>query len=157
MSYNNYRPMYKAAKLLLSSYQPDKLEVGMLFAMSVTVNGHSYLHVHKLEELPSDIDRYITENGYPVEPYVMALENNNPDFPERILATPDQLRWINYGHELFPFEVQDINYIMLNHEGYIGIWMEDDEVIVDDNDGAVELTFITTMMDDEEEEIDDMI
>ena len=141
--------MYKAAKLLLSSYQPDKIEVGMMFAMSVTLNDYSYLHVHKLDKLPKDIDRYLTENGYPVEPFIMALENNNPDTPERILAYPEQIRWINYGHELFPFEIEDINYIMMNHESYIGIWMEGDEVIVDD-DGTVELTFITSILDEDD-------
>lgn len=141
--------MYKAAKLLLSSYQPDKIEVGMMFAMNVTLNDYSYLHVHKLDELPKDIDRYLTENGYPVEPFIMALENNNPDTPERILAYPEQIRWINYGHELFPFEIEDINYIMMNHESYIGIWMEGDEVVVDD-DGTVELTFITSILDEDD-------
>jgi len=150
--------MYKAAKLLLSSYQPDQIEVGMMFAMSVTINDHSYLHVHKLDRLPRDINRYITENGYPVKPYIMALEQSNPDLPERILAYPDQIKWINYGHELFPFEIEDINYIMMNHEGYVGVWMEDDYAVVDDNDGTVELTFITSMMDDEDiDHIDDDI
>jgi len=148
--------MYKSAKLLLSSYQPDQLEVGMMFAMSVKINDYSYLHVHKLDKLPRDIDRYITENGYPVKPYIMALEQRNPDLPERILAYPDQIKWINYGHELFPFEIEDINYIMMNHEGYVGIWMEDDYAVVDDNDGTVELTFITSMMDEEIDEDDDI-
>ena len=148
--------MYKSAKLLLSSYQPDQIEVGMMFAMSVKINDYSYLHVHKLDKLPRDIDRYITENGYPVKPYIMALEQSNPDLPERILAYPDQIKWINYGIELFPFEIEDINYIMMNHEGYVGIWMEDDYAVVDNNDGTVELTFITSMMDEEIDEDDDI-
>jgi phosphatidate phosphatase PAH1 len=108
------------------------------------------LHVHKLDKLPRDIDQYITQNGYPVKPYIMALENNNPDAPERILAYPDQIRWINYGHELYPFEIEDINYIMMNHEGCIGIWMEDDDVVIDDTDGTVEITFINNMYNDDE-------
>lgn len=144
--------MYKLAKLLLRSYQPEQIEVGMMFAMSVTINDYSYLHVHRLDKLPRDIDRYLTENGYPVKPYIMALENNNPDAPERILAYPDQIRWINYGHELYPFEIEDINYIMMNDEGCIGIWMEDGEVIIDDTDGTVEITFISNMYNDDEED-----
>jgi hypothetical protein len=124
----------------------------MMFAMSVTINDYSYLHVHKLDKLPRNIDRYLTENGYPVKPYIMALENNNPDAPERILAYPDQIRWINYGFELFPFEIEDINYIMMNHEGCIGIWMEDGEVIIDDTDGTVEITFISNMYNDDKED-----
>jgi hypothetical protein len=144
--------MYKLAKLLLRSYQPEQIEVGMMFAMSVTINDYSYLHVHKLDKLPRDINRYLTENGYPVKPYIMALENNNPDAPERILAYPDQIRWINYGHELYPFEIEDINYIMMNDEGCIGIWMEDGDVIIDDTDGTVEITFISNMYNDEEDD-----
>lgn len=144
--------MYKLAKLLLRSYQPEQIEVGMMFAMSVTINDYSYLHVHRLDKLPRDIDRYLTENGYPVKPYIMALENSNPDAPERILAYPDQIRWINYGHELYPFEIEDINYIMMNDEGCIGIWMEDGEVIIDDTDGTVEITFISNMYNDDEED-----
>lgn len=144
--------MYKLAKLLLRSYQPEQIEVGMIFAMSVTINDYSYLHVHKLDKLPRNIDRYLTENGYPVKPYIMALENNNPDAPERILAYPDQIRWINYGHELYPFEIEDINYIMMNDEGCVGIWMEDGEVIIDDTDGTVEITFISNMYNDDEED-----
>lgn len=147
--------MYKLAKLLLRSYQPEQIEVGMMFAMSVTINDYSYLHVHRLDKLPRDIDRYLTENGYPVKPYIMALENNNPDAPERILAYPDQIRWINYGHELYPFEIEDINYIMMNDEGCIGIWMEDGEVIIDDTDGTVEITFISNMYNDDEEDDDE--
>ena len=147
--------MYKLAKLLLRSYQPEQIEVGMIFAMSVTINDYSYLHVHRLDKLPRDIDRYLTENGYPVKPYIMALENNNPDAPERILAYPDQIRWINYGHELYPFEIEDINYIMMNDEGCIGIWMEDGEVIIDDTDGTVEITFISNMYNDDEEDDDE--
>jgi hypothetical protein len=144
--------MYKLAKLLLRSYQPNQIEPGMMFAMSVTINDYSYLHVHKLDKLPRNIDRYLTENGYPVKPYIMALENNNPDAPERILAYPDQIRWINYGHELYPFEIEDINYIMMNDKGCIGIWMEDGEVIIDDTDGTVEITFISNMYNDDEED-----
>ena len=150
--------MYKPAKLLLSSYKPDQIEVGMMFAMSVTINDYSYLHVHRLDKLPRDIDRYITQNGYPVKPYIMALEHNNPDLPERILAYPDQIKWINYGHELYPFEIEDINYIMMNDEGYVGVWMdENDDVVVDDHDGTVEITFISTLWDDENYDNDDDI
>jgi hypothetical protein len=40
----------------------------------------------------------------------------------------------------------------MNHEGCIGIWMEDGEVIIDDTDGTVEITFISNMYNDDEED-----
>lgn len=124
--------MYQLAKLVLINYQPNELEEGMLFAMDVqlrTFDGDfAYLHVHELEKVPKDKDKYIRENGFPVHLYLIAQEQSNPDMSERILASPDQIGFMDDGvdDELLRFiTINDINSILMN-EGYVMVDADED-------------------------------
>ncbi len=125
---------YQPVKLIYNSYIPDQIEAGMLFAVSVTVNEHSYLHVHKLEKLPRNIEKYIQENGYPVKPYLVRAVDSNPDVPPEVVAYPDQIAYYEQYNQLYDFTVDDMNYICMEDDGYIGLYFDDetDQPVLED-------------------------
>mgnify|MGYP000870677969 CR=1 FL=1 len=75
--------MYILAKLVFKNYVPLKLEQGMLFIskQTDTVYGkvYEYLQLHTLVYIPRDKESYINENGFPVEPYIIAQNQNLDD------------------------------------------------------------------------------
>lgn len=123
--------MYILAKLVLINYQPKELEEGMMFTMDVqlrTFDGEfSYLHVHTLDKMPKDQDKYIRENGFPVHMYLIAQEQTNPDVSERILAAHDQIGFWD-DNELNVLEYIDISIInnILINEGYVMVDVDED-------------------------------
>ena len=146
--------MYQLAKLVLINYQPKELEEDMMFAMDVhlrTFDGEfSYLHVHTLDKIPKDQDKYIRENGFPVHMYLIAQEQSNPDVSERILAAHDQIGWWDDGNDvdtLRTMELSDINNILMN-EGYVMVDADED------GDPILEMGHVTlcSHMNDEDEE-----
>ena len=123
--------MYAQAKLLLLHYMPDTLIKGMWF-MSIKQNSYNdhYYSVHELNHIPLDMDSYINNNGFPVLPVIYSMFNNNPDEPERILATPTQIGWYDkgdYSDELSTLDITTINHILENYDGELAIEMEDNE------------------------------
>ena len=123
---------YTAVKLVYRHYQPGPLEIGMLFAVQVNVNDHEYFHLHALDTIPRDIDKYIRENGFPVKPYLVQAVSTNPDVPEVVVAYPDQIDWIEYNDEEYRMDVNMMNYISLNDNGYVAIYMENDKAVLDE-------------------------
>jgi hypothetical protein len=143
---------YYPVKLIYNSYIPDQIESGMLFAVSVTINDHSYLHVHKLEKLPKDIDKYIQENGNPVKPYLVRATDSNPDAAPEVVAYPDQIAYYEHDGHLFEFTIDDMNYISMTDEGYIGLYFDDetDEPYLED--GLVVVTSMNNLWEEEDED-----
>jgi hypothetical protein len=88
--------MYILAKLVLKSYLPKQLEIGMWFkrhhADVVYGKIYNYITIYELKELPPDIDEYIFINGAPVEPFIIQ-PMNNPDDVEEILVRPEFIGW----------------------------------------------------------------
>ncbi len=147
--------MYQPTKLIYKSYQPSQLEVGMLFAMSVTVNDISYLHVHELKSIPRDIDQYLTDNGWPIKPYLVKAIDSNPDVKPAVVAYPDQLGWVELEGLLYEFTIDDMNYISLHDEGYVYVYTDDesDELVLED--GKAVMTYIDNAFDgDDDDDID---
>jgi hypothetical protein len=142
---------YQPVKLIYNSYIPEQLELGMLFAASVTVNEHSYLHVHELEKLPRNIERYIQENGYPVKPYLVRAIDSNPDVPPAVMAYPDQIAYYEQDGQLYDFTVDDMNYISMQDDGYIALYFDDDDKPTIE-DGLVVVTLIDNVWDAEEDD-----
>lgn len=126
--------MYQLTKLIYRSYQPPKLEVGMLFAMSVTFEDNSYLHVHELDKLPQDVDKYLTDNGWPVKPYLIMAIDSNPDVKPIDVVEPDQLGWIEQEGMLYDFTIDDMNYISMANDGYVYAFLdENNEPVLEDS------------------------
>lgn len=145
---------YYPVKLIFNSYMPEKIESGMLFAMSVTFEETSYLHVHKLEKLPKDVDKYIQENGYPVQPYLVTAIDSNPDVPPKVVATPEQIGWYEQEGMLYTFDIDDMNYISMADNGYIGVYMDDETLEPVLEDGKVVLTSMDELWAETEEDED---
>jgi hypothetical protein len=143
---------YQPVKLIYNSYQPSQLEVGMLFAMNVTINDHSYLHLRKLEQLPRDIEEYLQHNGLPVKPYFIRSIDSNPDVAPEVVAYPDQIAYYEQDGQLFDFTIDDMNYINLEDEGYIGLYFDDetDKPVLED--GRVVVTSMDNVFDAETQE-----
>lgn len=143
---------YEPVKLIYNSYQPPQLEVGMLFAMSVTINEHSYLHLRKLEQLPRDIEEYLQYNGLPVKPYFVRAIDSNPDVPPEVVAYPDQIAYYEQDGQLFDFTIDDMNYISMEDEGYIALYFDDEtnEPVLED--GLVVVTSMDNLWNPEDEE-----
>lgn len=117
--------MYLTAKLVLKSYMPKTLEKGMWF---IEYDGID-VSISELEHIPLNMEEYIAMKGSPVEPYIYAQEDSNPDVPWVELATPEQIGWWDEGphtDELRTITIKDINQILQN-EGWIDIEMEEHE------------------------------
>ena len=118
--------MFTLAKLVFKSYMPLRLEKGMWFASKqkdiVYGKIYEYLQIHELQHVPQDKDSYIAINGAPVEPYIV-MPMLNPDSPEEILATPDQIGWWDQGDtsdDLEDLTVQIINAYIYGEDGENG-------------------------------------
>lgn len=118
--------MFTLAKLVFKSYMPLQLEKGMWFASKqkdlVYGKVYEYLQIHELTHIPQDMDSYIAVNGAPVEPYIIQ-PMLNPDSPEQILATPDQIGWWDQGDtsdDLEDLTVQIINAYIYGEDGENG-------------------------------------
>lgn len=118
--------MFTLAKLVFKSYMPLQLEKGMWFASKqkdlVYGKVYEYLQLRELTHIPQDKDSYIAVNGAPVEPYIV-MPMLNPDSPEQILATPDQIGWWDQGDtsdDLEDLTVQIINAYIYGEDGEDG-------------------------------------
>lgn len=143
---------YQPVKLIYNSYQPPQLEVGMLFAMDVTINDHSYLHLRKLEQLPRDIEEYLQYNGLPVKPYFIRAIDSNPDVPPEVVAYPDQIAYYEQDGQLFDFTIDDMNYISMEDDGYIALYFDDETNKPVLEDGLVVVTAMDNLWNAEDEE-----
>jgi hypothetical protein len=118
--------MFTLAKLVFKSYMPLQLEKGMWFASKqkdiVYGKVYEYLKIYELTHVPQDMDSYIAINGAPVEPYIV-MPMLNPDSPEEILATPDQIGWWDEGDssdDLEDLTVKIINEYIYGENGENG-------------------------------------
>jgi hypothetical protein len=118
--------MFTLAKLVFKSYMPKQLEKGMWFVSKqkdvVYGQVYEYLQLHELTHIPQDMESYIAYNGAPVEPYIV-MPMLNPDSPEEILATPDQIGWWDQGDtadDLEDITVQIINAYIYGEDGENG-------------------------------------
>jgi hypothetical protein len=110
------------AKIVMKSYMPKELELGMMFMGADSV--------YALHKIPNDMEKYIALHGAPVEPYIIA-EMQNPDDQPIVLATPDQLAWWDEGEftdELRDMTIVDLNSVLSDWDGYIEIETEEDDI-----------------------------
>jgi len=120
--------MWYPAEISFVSYLPDELEVGMLFVNRISVGViEPYIELWELEEVPENIEEFISKNGAPVE--LVIIDDN-----EHVLATHDEIGWWDEGDdcdELRDITLKDINLILQEWEGCLVIELnEDDEEVV---------------------------
>lgn len=110
--------MFILAELVLKSYKPIKLEPGMWFVQKFqTGTRWEHSEVFALDRVPQDEEKFIKENGYPVEPYIIGSD-------EEILAHPHDIGWWDdgeYSDEYRDITLTDINLILNDYDGEIAI------------------------------------
>ena len=118
--------MYILAKLIFKTYMPKRLEAGMWFKKdhSDVVYGkvYNYFTIYELKEIPHDMYEYMSTSGAPVEPFIV-MPMMNPDSPQEILATPEQIGWWDQGDDSDDLEeltVQLINTYIYGEDGENG-------------------------------------
>ena len=127
--------MWFPAEIVLKSYLPSELEVGMLFTNRISVGViEPYVELFELEEIPEDPDVFMAKHGCPVQMWII-------DGNEDILATPEQIGWWDEGShtdELRDVTLNEINFLLRECEGTVEIEVEDyddgDGYYLDDND-----------------------
>ena len=116
--------MWYPAEIVLKSYLPSELEVGMLFTNRISVGViEPFIELFELEEIPEDEDAFMAKHGCPIE---LAIIDEDGD----LIASHDELAWWDDGPESDEYRditLDDINYILRECEGYVDIQIEDGE------------------------------
>jgi len=116
--------MWHSGEIVLHSYLPAELEVGMLFTNRISVGViDPFIELFELEEVPEDDDAFMAKHGAPVE---LAIVDEDGD----LLASHDEIGWWDEGEhtdELRDITLDDINYLLREFEGYVDIQIEDGE------------------------------
>ena len=124
--------MYLECQLVFKNYKPLKLEKGMFFITEVMgIN-----LIKQLDKVPLNEEEFIQLNGYPVEPYIIDINDiTEGDEDDAIVATPDQIGWFDEGDhsdELSDISLKNINQILEQFDGWVDLEMteaEDNEFI----------------------------
>lgn len=120
--------MWVPGEIVLHSYLPSELEVGMLFVNRISVGViHPYIALFELEEIPEDPDAFMAKHGAPVQMWII-------DGNDEVLATPEQIGWWDEGShtdELRDVTLDEINFLLRECDGTVEIEVED----YDDGDG----------------------
>jgi hypothetical protein len=113
--------MHETVELVMKSYMPKQLELGMWFILKIGQDtSKEYIEVWSLDKIPSDMEKFIVENGAPVEPYLV--------YDEQIIAEPHEIGWWDDGPEyddLRDFDLQDVNYILRQFDGQLDVEIDD--------------------------------
>jgi hypothetical protein len=120
--------MWYPAEIVLSSYLPPELEVGMLFINRISVGViEPFVELFELDELPEDPDAFMAKNGAPVTLVITTPEDGN------VRATQNEIGWWDEGEDSDEYRevtLDDINYLLREFDGYVDIEFDDDKDIV---------------------------
>jgi hypothetical protein len=134
--------MWYPAEIVVKSYLPPELEVGMLFINRISVGViEPFIELFELEELPEDPDTFMSRHGVPVE-LAIVDENGN------LLASHDEIGWWDEGEdtdELRDITLDDINYLLREFDGYIDIDGDEDDGVT-----LIEDKVVLSLVPDEE-------
>ena len=137
--------MWYPAEISLSSYLPTELEEGMLFINRISVGViEPYIELWELEEVPEDMDEFMSKNGAPVELVIIDDEGG-------ILASHDEISWWDEGADSDEYRnitLDDINYLLRELDGYVDIQVDEYGVVL------VEDTVILSLASEDDEDWD---
>jgi hypothetical protein len=135
--------MWIPAEIVLRSYLPPELEVGMLFANKISVGViEPYIELFELEELPEDADAFMAKNGAPVDLGII-------DSDGRPVAIDHEIGWWDDGDDVDEYRevtLDDINYLLREFEGYVDVEYDENE----DDFVLIEGKVVLSLVPDEE-------
>jgi len=151
--------MFTEAKLVFKHYVPDDWKKGMLFAQKRTdsLMGKQFtsIQVYALDRVPNDIDAYIQEHGYPVQPFIVQ-EHLNPDDGHEMLVNYPQIGWFDKGDssdELEDITIMQMNIIMDDYDGECIIEVDNEGVPIL-YDGKITIRFADNFPQGEDDDMD---
>lgn len=133
-------------ELVMKSYMPKSLEIGMLF---VDVSEEGTI-LFELDSIPTDEEKFIIENGAPMELYIVDQDD--------VFVEPHEIGWIDEGDhtdELRPISLEDVNYILNECNGWLELeivgefWDEEEQVIPNMYEQKVVIRLLTDNDDEE--------
>ena len=135
-------------ELVLKIYMPKQLDIGMLFVEA----SEEETKLFELDNIPRDEEKFIIENGAPVELYII-------DEDDDVFVEPHEIGWIDDGDhtdELRPISLDDINYILNECNGWleleiVGEFYDEEEAIIPNMyEQKVVIRLLTDEYEDEE-------
>lgn len=137
--------MWYPAEIVVKSYLPLELEVGMLFINRISVGViEPFIELFELEEIPEDPDAFMAKHGVPVELLIIDEDGD-------VLASHDEIGWWDDGEhsdEYRDITLDDINYLLREFDGYVDIEYDEDEGVTIIEDKVV-LSLIPEENDDD--------
>ena len=114
--------MHHIAELVLKSYMPKQLEIGMWFITKINPGTlKEYTEIWALNTHPREtLEEFIVKNGAPVEPYLI--------YDEQVVAEPHEIGWWDEGDhvdELRDIELADINFILSEWDGFVDVEIDE--------------------------------
>ncbi len=116
--------MYYPAELVYKNYMPDELESGMLF-MKILHPGtiKELIELWTLDRVPQDKDRFLSENGAPIQLFIVDEEGE-------VLAEPEEIAWFDLGEAfmtLTDISLKELNIILNEYDGLVEIEISDED------------------------------
>ena len=108
-------------QLSFRSYIPQRLEKGMMFLK----NDNGEPSVFLLEKLPPNEEEFLKDVGYPIEPYIVLIDDLDEE-EEEVIAEPHEIGWMDEGEyvdELVDVECRHFNRMLSGYEGNLEIEM----------------------------------
>lgn len=150
--------MHQTVELVLKSYMPKHLEIGMWFITKINPGNalKEYTEIWALNTHPREtLEEFIVKNGAPVEPYLI--------YDEQVVAEPHEIGWWDEGDhvdELRDMELSDINFILTEWDGYVDIEIDEHDYYNEEEINPIMYADKVTMTllgmyDDEDEDEDD--
>jgi hypothetical protein len=114
--------MYCTVELVLKSYMPKRLELGMWFITKLNPGTRKeYSEIWALDKFPTEsLEEFIVKNGAPVEPYLI--------YDEEVIAEPHEIGWWDDGpeyDELRDVELKDVNNIINELDGFVDVEIDE--------------------------------
>jgi hypothetical protein len=148
--------MYFTVELVLKSYMPRYLEIGMWFITKINPGTRKeYTEVWALDKLPLDtLEEFIVKHGAPVEPYLI--------YDEQVIAEPHEIGWWDDGpesDELRDIELKDINLLLDEYNGFVDVEIDEYDYAYEEEINPIlymeKVTMTIPGMYEEEDEEDD--
>ena len=114
--------MHQTVELVLKSYMPKQLELGMWFITKINPGTlKEYSEIWALTNHPREtLEEFIVKNGAPVEAYLI--------YDEQVVAEPHEIGWWDEGDhvdELRDIELADINFILSEWDGFVDVEIDE--------------------------------